>query len=237
MTSRRSFLLGIGALVSASFVTRVKAHVLESARPLLWNRSERRRRFTSMINQAGTTTGSGGCRSGRTTFTSHRLPRHGGSTCGPSDIPSRRRKTTTVSIARGHSNPRRSTSISMAMAGPATGSITRARRQGCHPPQGAEARLRPARAGRQGGANGLHRLGRSPWKLREVGGPRGRPHRVHPSGAAHRARSAHQACRRFDDLEPLGEPVTQKVTPWRQFTAAWRAAKEGHLDDLWPKKG
>ena len=35
MTSRRSFLLGIGALVSASFVTRVKAHVLESARPLL----------------------------------------------------------------------------------------------------------------------------------------------------------------------------------------------------------
>ena len=35
MTSRRSFLIGIGALVSASFVTRVKAHVLESARPLL----------------------------------------------------------------------------------------------------------------------------------------------------------------------------------------------------------
>src|SRR5215207_6856201 len=35
MTSRRSFLLGIGALVSASFVTRVKAHVLEIARPLL----------------------------------------------------------------------------------------------------------------------------------------------------------------------------------------------------------
>src|SRR4051794_20505929 len=35
MTSRRSFLLGISALVSASFVTRVKAHVLESARPLL----------------------------------------------------------------------------------------------------------------------------------------------------------------------------------------------------------
>ena len=35
MTSRRSFLLGIGALVSVSFVTRVKAHVLESARPLL----------------------------------------------------------------------------------------------------------------------------------------------------------------------------------------------------------
>ena len=35
MTLRRSFLLGIGALVSASFVTRVKAHVLESARPLL----------------------------------------------------------------------------------------------------------------------------------------------------------------------------------------------------------
>ena len=35
MTSRRSFLLGIGALVSASFVTRVKAHVFESARPLL----------------------------------------------------------------------------------------------------------------------------------------------------------------------------------------------------------
>src|SRR3954453_8348022 len=35
MTSRRSFLLGIGALVSASFVTRVKAHVLESDRPLL----------------------------------------------------------------------------------------------------------------------------------------------------------------------------------------------------------
>ena len=34
-TSRRSFLLGIGALVSASFVTRVKAHVLESDRPLL----------------------------------------------------------------------------------------------------------------------------------------------------------------------------------------------------------
>jgi hypothetical protein len=29
MTSRRSFLLGIGALVSASFVTRVKAHVFE----------------------------------------------------------------------------------------------------------------------------------------------------------------------------------------------------------------
>jgi len=42
MTSRRSFLLGIGALVSASFVTRVKAHVLESARPLLLepNRAE-----------------------------------------------------------------------------------------------------------------------------------------------------------------------------------------------------
>jgi hypothetical protein len=35
MTSRRSFLLGIGALVSATFVTRVKAHVLETARPLL----------------------------------------------------------------------------------------------------------------------------------------------------------------------------------------------------------
>ena len=35
MTSRRSFLLGIGALVSATFVTRVKAHVLATARPLL----------------------------------------------------------------------------------------------------------------------------------------------------------------------------------------------------------
>src|SRR4051812_38090986 len=35
MTSRRSFLLGIGALVSASFVARAKAHVLETARPLL----------------------------------------------------------------------------------------------------------------------------------------------------------------------------------------------------------
>ena len=35
MTTRRSFLLGIGALVSATFVTRVKAHVRESARPLL----------------------------------------------------------------------------------------------------------------------------------------------------------------------------------------------------------
>lgn len=35
MTTRRSFLLGIGALVSATFVTRVRAHVRESARPLL----------------------------------------------------------------------------------------------------------------------------------------------------------------------------------------------------------
>ena len=35
MISRRSFLLGIGALVTASFVTRVKAHVLESGCPLL----------------------------------------------------------------------------------------------------------------------------------------------------------------------------------------------------------
>ena len=52
----------------------------------------------------------------------------------------------------------------------------------------------------EGGADLLHGVRGAPWKLREVGGLEGRPHRV--PGAAHRARSAHQACRRFT-LGPL----------------------------------
>jgi hypothetical protein len=114
MTSRRSFLLGIGALVSASFVTRVKAHVLEIARPLLLE-PKRAEETLYLYEQSGwATTGSGGSRSGRTTFTSHRRPRPGGSTCGRLDTPSRRRMTTNAPFGRCHSNPRTSTSISMA---------------------------------------------------------------------------------------------------------------------------